>query len=77
LRKQESKDLSLPNLWFGDEAMPQTRTHRRHRSYTDEDIPTIREQWRHRCSTYFDNRPDRLPPLQEINHRIPLIDEGK
>ena len=49
----------------------------RHCRYTDGDLITIREQWKQHCSKYFDNQSDKLPLLWEINHRIPLIDNGK
>ena len=29
------------------------------------------------CADSFMNQPDELPPLREINHRIPLIDKSK
>lgn len=44
---------------------------------TESDIPRLCEQWMRICKDLFENQPDELPPLREINHRIPLIDETK
>jgi hypothetical protein len=45
--------------------------------YPDKDIPKLREQWTQACLEFFSDRPDVLPPLQQINHRIPLINDKK
>ena len=45
--------------------------------YTKEDIPRLREQW---CNNYQDilqGTPEELPPLQEVNHEINLINSNK
>ena len=47
------------------------------RPLTEEDIPRLREQWFHKYSDILGGAPPELPPLREVNHRIPLIDEGK
>ena len=44
---------------------------------TEVDIPRLRQEWVKVCDDLFKNQPDELPPLREINHRIPLIDETK
>ena len=44
---------------------------------TDLDIPRLRNEWVDACDGLFVNQPDELPPLREINHKIPLIDESK
>ena len=44
---------------------------------TEEDISQLREQWFHKYSDILGGAPPELPPLREVNHRIPLIDEGK
>ena len=44
---------------------------------TEGDIPQLREQWFQKYSDVLGGAPPELPPLQEVNHRIPLIDEGK
>ena len=44
---------------------------------TDLDIPRLRNEWTQACEGLFINQPDELPPLREINHKIPLIDESK
>ena len=46
-------------------------------SLTEEDIPCLREEWMKSCQDIMGGAPERLLPLQEINHRIPLIEEGK
>jgi len=41
--------------------------------YTEEDIPTLTQQW---CDSYQDilqGTPEELPPLREVNHKINLI----
>ena len=43
----------------------------------ESDIPRLRKEWVELCERSFTNQPDDLPPLREINHRIPLIDESK
>ena len=45
--------------------------------WTESDIPRLRKEWIQVCADSFMNQPDELPPLREINHRIPLIDESK
>ena len=45
--------------------------------FTEEDIPQLREQWFQKYSDVLGGAPSELPPLWEVNHRIPLIDEGK
>lgn len=43
----------------------------------ESDIPRLRKKWVEACEESFANQPDELPPLREINHKIPLIDESK
>ena len=47
------------------------------RPLTEEDIPQLREQWFQKYSDILGGAPPELLPLQEVNHRIPLSDEGK
>ena len=44
---------------------------------TEADIPRLRKEWVRACEDLFVNQPDELPPLREINHKIPLIDETR
>lgn len=44
---------------------------------TREDLPRLREAWLEKYADILGGVPERLPPFREINHRIPLIDEGK
>jgi hypothetical protein len=46
-------------------------------SLTEKDIPRLREEWMKSCKDIMSGAPERLPPLREINHHIPLIDERK
>ena len=47
------------------------------RPLTEEDIPRLREQWFQKYSDILGGAPPELPPLWEVNHRIPRINEGK
>jgi transposase InsO family protein len=42
--------------------------------FTDEDIPHLRKRWLEEISDITGPIPLKLPPLREVNHRIPLID---
>jgi hypothetical protein len=44
---------------------------------TKQDIPCLREEWKNSCQDILGGVPDKLPPLREINHHIPLVDEKK
>ncbi|KAF8231797.1 hypothetical protein L208DRAFT_1275090 [Tricholoma matsutake] len=39
------------------------------------DLPCLQEEWKHSCQDILSGVPDKLPPLREINHHIPLVDE--
>lgn len=41
------------------------------------EIATLRERWMEELRDIWGNRGLKLPPLREINHTIPLIDENK
>ncbi|KAF8241016.1 hypothetical protein L208DRAFT_1230055 [Tricholoma matsutake] len=41
------------------------------------DLPCLQEEWKHSCQNIFNGVPDKLPPLRDINHHIPLVDEKK
>jgi hypothetical protein len=41
------------------------------------DLPCLHEEWKQSCQDILNRVPDRLPPLREINHHIPLVDEKK
>ena len=47
------------------------------RRYTREDIPVLRERWKEKIADLTGPIPLELPPLREVNHKIPLIDEKK
>lgn len=44
---------------------------------TELEIPQLWKNWVLECEDLFMNQLDELPPLREINHRIPLINESK
>ena len=44
---------------------------------TEEDIPRLQNQWFQEYKDILSGIIPRLPPLREVNHRIPLIDKGK
>jgi hypothetical protein len=43
----------------------------------DDDLQALRDKWNHSIEDLVGPIPAELPPMREINHRIPLIDEGK
>jgi hypothetical protein len=43
---------------------------------TKKDIPRLKE-WKTSCQDILSGVPETLPPLREINHHIPLVDEKK
>ena len=44
---------------------------------TKSDIPRLKEEWKASCQDILSGVPETLPPLREINHHIPLVDEKK
>jgi hypothetical protein len=44
---------------------------------TENDIPQLWNQWFQEYKHRLRGMVKRLPPLREVNHQIPLIDEGK
>jgi len=46
-------------------------------SLTEKDIPRLCKDWKRSCKDIMNGAPDRLLPLQEVNHQIPLIDRTK
>jgi len=44
---------------------------------TEKDIPRLCEDWKRSCKDIMNGAPDRLPPLREVNHQIPLINGNK
>jgi len=43
----------------------------------EKDIPQLHKDWKRSCKDIMNGAPDRLLPLQEVNHQIPLIDRNK
>ena len=44
---------------------------------TEKDIPQLRNRWFQEYKHQLEGMVNRLPPLREVNHRIPLIEESK
>ena len=44
---------------------------------TEADIPRLRQQWMESCQELLNGVPEELPPMQGVNHHIPLIDDNK
>ncbi|KIM72367.1 hypothetical protein PILCRDRAFT_16189 [Piloderma croceum F 1598] len=42
----------------------------------EEVLPDLRKQWMENAADILRGAPNRLPPLREVNHKIPLIDES-
>ena len=43
----------------------------------DEDLPELRKKWVEAAADILTGAPAHLPPLREVNHKIPIIDENK
>ena len=43
----------------------------------DEDLPELRKKWVEAAANILTGAPAYLPPLREVNHKIPIIDENK
>ena len=46
-------------------------------SLMEKDIPRLCEDWKRSCKDIMNGALDRLAPLWEVNHQIPLIDGNK
>ena len=45
--------------------------------YDEADLPRLREAWQRSAQDIMCPVPLELPPMREVNHHIPLIDENK
>ena len=43
----------------------------------DKDLPELHKKWVEAAADIPTGAPSHLPPLQEVNHKIPIIDENK
>ena len=80
LADEEAGDLGRISLREGVvriAVMSTTKGEPKEGRMTDLDIPQLRNEWIRLCEGLFANQPDELPPLREINHKIPLIDESR
>jgi len=46
-------------------------------SLTEEDIPQLCKNWKKSCKNIMNGALEILPPLWEVNHQIPIINENK
>jgi len=46
-------------------------------SLMEEDIPQLSEGWKKSCKDIMNGAPEKLPPLWEVNHQIPIINKSK
>src|SRR5229473_2697186 len=46
-------------------------------SKEEEVLPSLRSKWVEHASDILSGAPSGLPPLREVNHKIPLIDDNK
>src|ERR1700723_292268 len=42
-----------------------------------EQLPDLRKSWVESAKDILSSAPNHLPPLQEVNHKIPIIDKEK
>ena len=47
------------------------------KTWTNDDIPYLRERWFHVNQDILTGTPEKLPPFRGINHHIPLIEDKK
>ena len=91
MSRKEGENESKPRIYqprdkVGDNRMnsilmavmeDQPRKMNQHGSLTEKDIPRLCEEWMRSCEDIMKGAPERLPPLRDINHHIPLVDEKK
>ncbi|KIK14683.1 hypothetical protein PISMIDRAFT_17126 [Pisolithus microcarpus 441] len=69
------RGLEAPTSAIEDERRA-ALAHMKPRKYSDEDIPHLREELYKKYEHHMRGVVPKMPPLREVNHRIPLIDEG-
>lgn len=80
LRRISASKQSAPEIATRD-TNPGPRRHQAPRAerdapLTDDDRERLRTQWFDEFRDMTSGVPERLPPLRDINHRIPLVDEN-
>jgi len=60
-----------------DPPRPSAKGKEKATSYTEEDIPKLKQQWHDQYQDILQGTPEELPPLREVNHEINLIDPNK
>ncbi|KAF8229190.1 hypothetical protein L208DRAFT_1482684, partial [Tricholoma matsutake] len=79
------KGKHLDTIIEGPNTFKQARRHAMHPQppkddkgpLSKKDLPHLCEEWKQSCQDILNGVPDKLPPLREINHQIPLVDEKK
>ncbi|KAF8222629.1 hypothetical protein L208DRAFT_1053436, partial [Tricholoma matsutake] len=79
------KGKHLDTIIEGPNTFKQARWHAMHLAdkakskgpLSKKDLPRLHEEWKQSCQDILNGVPDKLPPLREINHHIPLVDEKK
>jgi len=71
-REHEPAKQKLP-----DPPRPLAKGKEKATSYTEEDIPRLKQQLHDQYQDILQGTPEELPPLWEVNHKINLIDPNK
>lgn len=60
-----------------DEVKSQLEVLNNMEEFKPRNLAGLRKQWFEKCQDIMNGAPARLPPLREINHHIPIIDQNK
>ncbi|KAF8238717.1 hypothetical protein L208DRAFT_1221567, partial [Tricholoma matsutake] len=71
------KGKHLDTIIEGPNTFKQAHRHAMHPQPPKDDTSARSEEWKHSCQDILNGVPDKLPPLRDINHHIPLVDEKK
>ncbi|KAF8226828.1 hypothetical protein L208DRAFT_1299855 [Tricholoma matsutake] len=69
------KGKAVPNIIESESTFHQVRWDQG--PLEKKDIPHLRRGWISACEDILQGIPERPPPMREINHQIPLVNEGK
>ncbi|KAF8221958.1 hypothetical protein L208DRAFT_1325177, partial [Tricholoma matsutake] len=81
--KVRVKGKHLDTIIEGPNTFKQAHRHAMHpqppkdETLSKKDLPHLWEQWKQSFQDILNGVPDKLPPLRDINHHIPLVDEKK
>ncbi|KAF8239861.1 hypothetical protein L208DRAFT_1185836, partial [Tricholoma matsutake] len=72
-------DFERDQVWFQGQVIPTilAESAKAQKPLDKKDIPQLREEWLEICKDILKGVPERPPPMREINHQIPLVDEKK